>query len=323
MTAGCRAKVCSVCSALCPSSLVQLQRSSISVYARIKALKALAIGYKKVLTLPAVDDTAGATQLRVQSSPVDSIVLCKMSGHCHQWCSLASSPGSADSKQCHQCRGLWWLYSAPASMHIAWALCWDQTMVPLMRTIVQVSCTVQYSTVQHSTVQCTNEENCAGVLDTEVLAARAHQQRHHLHRYTTAHQSLVKQLPDQPHCRGQQVQLPAQRPVRHLDPADPLHPAAGSGRVPVPSQHGTQDINVSLSSCHRWAKLATLLLYFAAWKLRNMSSFSFLVLGLNLSHFTYYHSPELEKKIKLSHDNFKILQLRNGKILCFSVERII
>ena len=181
---------------------------------------------------------------------------------------------------------------------------------------------VQYSTVQYSTVQCTNEDHCAGVLDTEVLAARAHQQRHHLHRYTTAHQSLVK-LPDQPHCRGQQVQLPAQRPVRHLDPADPLHAAAGPGRVPVPSQHGTQDINVSLSSCHRWAKLATLLLYFAAWKLRNMSSFSFLVLGLNLSHFTYYHSPELEKKIKLSHDNFKILQLRNGKILCFSVERII
>ena len=53
------------------------------------------------------------------------------------------------------------------------------------------------------------------------------------------------------HCRGQQVQLPAQRAVRHLDPADPLHPAARPGRVPVPSQHGTQDINVSLSSCHR------------------------------------------------------------------------
>ena len=60
-------------SALALWNLVQLQRSSISVYARIKALKALAIGYKKVLTLPAVDDTAGATQLRVQSSPVDSI----------------------------------------------------------------------------------------------------------------------------------------------------------------------------------------------------------------------------------------------------------
>ena len=39
------------------------------------------------------------------------------------------------------------------------------------------------------------------------------------------------------HCRGQQVQLPAQRAVRHLDPADPLHAAAGPGRVPVPSQH--------------------------------------------------------------------------------------
>ena len=70
-----------------------------------------------------------------------------------------------------------------------------------MRTIVQVSCTVhqystvqygtvqcsavQYSTVQYSTVQCTNEDHCAGVLDTEVLAARAHQQRHHLHRYNS------------------------------------------------------------------------------------------------------------------------------------------
>ena len=71
-------------SALALWNLVQLQRSSISVYARIKALKGLAIGYKKVLTLPAVDDTAGATQLRVQGSPVASIVLCKMSGHCHQ-----------------------------------------------------------------------------------------------------------------------------------------------------------------------------------------------------------------------------------------------
>ena len=117
--------------------------------------------------------------------------------------------------------------------------------------IVQVSCTVQHSSVQYSALQCNDKDHCAGVLDTEVLAARAHQQRHHLHRYTTAHQSLVKQLPDQPHCRGQQVQLPAQRAVRHLDPADPLHAAAGPGRVPVPSQHGTQDINVSLSSCHR------------------------------------------------------------------------
>ena len=88
---------------------------------------------------------------------------------------------------------------------------------------------VQYSTVQYSTVQCTNEDHCAGVLDTEVLAARADQQRHHLHRYTTSHQSLVKQLPDQPHCRGQQVQLPAQRAVRHLDPADQVHTAARHG----------------------------------------------------------------------------------------------
>ena len=45
--------------------------------------------------------------------------------------------------------------------------------------------TVQYSTVPHSTVQCTNEDHCAGVLDTEVLAPRAHQQRHHLHRYNS------------------------------------------------------------------------------------------------------------------------------------------
>ena len=174
VTAGCPAQVCtrpkhlcSVCSySVFPHwNTVQLQWSvSISVYTRIKAVKGLAIGYKKVLTLSAVDELAWHRCGDTAQDYAWTVLYCvRYQVTAHQWCILASSPGSADRRpcQCHQCRGSRQHgdcddcihHTAPASMHIAWALCWDQTMLPLMRTIVQVSCTVQYSTVQqYSTV---------------------------------------------------------------------------------------------------------------------------------------------------------------------------
>ena len=142
VTAGCHAQVCtrpkhlcSVCScSVSPHwNLVQMQRSvSISVYTRIKALKGLAIGYKNVLTLSAVDEH-GLTQMRRHSSGlcVDSIVLCKISGHSPSMMHPRLLPGVCRQCQCHQCRGSRQHgdcddcihYTAPASMHIAWALC--------------------------------------------------------------------------------------------------------------------------------------------------------------------------------------------------------